>query len=197
MASVSLDPKSLLTAYMHGAFPMADEKGQVEWYTADPRGVLPLDTFHIPKTLAAKVRQRLFEIRYNTVFEQVIRACQIERSSETWISESIIQAYVKLHELGHAHSVEAWEGQTLVGGLYGVSIGAAFFGESMFHRVKDASKIALVHLVRRLRERDFELLDTQAATTHLKRFGCIEMPADEYLKRLHKAILKPRSFMQA
>jgi leucyl/phenylalanyl-tRNA---protein transferase len=186
---MGLDPESLLNAYARGAFPMADEEGQIHWYTADPRGILPLDTFHIPQTLRQLIRQRKFEIRINHDFEETMRACMtIRLSGSTWISEELIAGFVRLHKLGHAHSVEAWLDNQLAGGLYGASLGAAFFGESMFHRHRDASKVALAALVDRLKERGFELLDTQACTNHLKRFGVLEIPETQYLDRLARAL---------
>lgn len=191
---IRLDPESLLQAYCNGAFPMTDPDGQTRWYTADPRGIIPLDAFHIPQTLGRLVRQKRFEIRFNHDFEATMRACMTARSDATWISDELVAAYVRLHMLGHAHSVEAWRANRLVGGLYGVSVGAAFFGESMFHTERDASKVALVALVERLRERGFELLDTQATTTHLERFGCVQIPAAEYLARLDRAIAKDVRF---
>src|SRR4051812_37880187 len=158
---VSLDPETLLLAYSQGAFPMTDRDGVTRWYTADPRGIIPLERFHIPRTLHQLVRQNRFAVRVNTAFEQTMLACMEARPEGTWISEELIQAYVQLHNMGFAHSVEAWQGKELVGGLYGVSMGGAFFGESMFRRARDASKVALVHLIQRLREREYELLDAQ------------------------------------
>lgn len=192
--SVSLEPQVLLAAYSQGIFPMADRDGVVRWYSADPRGILPLDRFHIPRTLRQIVRQKRFEIRINSAFEQTMRACAAGRQDGTWINEDLIAAYVRLHELGYAHSVEAWLDGQLAGGLYGVSLGAAFFGESMFHRAPNASKVALAHLVERLKERGYELLDTQATTPHLRTFGCIEIPADDYLDRLNRALLRDCTF---
>ena len=194
---IPLDPETLLSAYAQGAFPMGDRDGQIRFYTADPRGVIPLsppEAFHVTGTLAQLVRRRKFDVRVNHDFEATMRACMENRPDGSWINDDLIAAYVALHRLGHAHSVEAWLDGELAGGLYGVSLGAAFFGESMFHRRTDASKVALVHLVQRLRERDFELLDTQATTPHLRRFGCVDMPASEYLRRLEIAIRKPRAF---
>ena len=185
-----LDPETLLDAYAQGAFPMAGEDGRIRWYSADPRGVFPLEpgAFHVPDTLRKTVAGGRFEVRVNHGFEATMRACMELRRERTWISDDLIDAYVRLHNLGFAHSVEAWRGGDLAGGLYGVSLGGAFFGESMFHRQRDASKVALVALVERLRERKFVLLDTQTCTDHLRRFGCREIPADEYLRRLDAAL---------
>jgi leucyl/phenylalanyl-tRNA--protein transferase len=192
-----LDPETLLTAYAQGVFPMSDRDGAIRWYTADPRGILPLQAFHIPKTLAALVRQQKFEVRVNCDFRATMHGCMSNRAEGSWINEELIAAYFRLHEMGFAHSVEAWRNGKLVGGLYGVSLGAAFFGESMFHHVTDASKVALVHLVDRLRERGFELLDTQASTSHLRRFGCIDVAAGEYLKLLRHATKRPCVFAES
>jgi leucyl/phenylalanyl-tRNA--protein transferase len=191
---VRLDPETLLDAYAQGAFPMADEDGQIRWYSADPRGVIPLDSFHVPSTLEQTLRQKRFEVRIDHDFEATMRACMTARIRRTWINEELIAAYLRLHRLGHAHSVEAWRDGELVGGLYGVSLGGAFFGESMFHRHRDASKVALVALVERMRERGYQLLDTQACSNHLKRFGCVEIGEAEYLERLHDVLDKPCHF---
>jgi len=185
---VPLDPETLLSAYARGVFPMGDRDGRIRWYTADPRGVIPLETFHIPGTL----RQLVNRAPDRGGFD--IRVCGQNRAGGTWINEELVAAYVRLHQLGFAHSVECYQDGHLAGGLYGVSLGAAFFGESMFHRVRDASKVALVYLVRRLRDREFELLDTQASTEHLRRFGCVDVPAAEYLHRLRSALAKKRYF---
>ena len=188
----------LLTAYAAGWFPMAVEGGEIRWFSPDPRGVLPLDRFYVPSRLARVIRSGRFELRVDTAFEEVIRACaEAERDREdpgTWISEEIIDSYVALHDAGVAHSVEAWRGGHLVGGLYGVSLRGAFFGESMFHRETDASKVALAGLVERLRARGFVLLDTQWVTPHLEQFGAIEIPRDEYIARLHAALEVETSF---
>lgn len=195
---VLLDPRTLLAAYAQGFFPMADRQGAIRWFTADPRGIIPLDTFHVPRTMRSLIDRPTqnggFEIRIDHDFEATMRGCQENRREGTWINEEMIAAYVRLHRLGFAHSVEAWKGGRLAGGLYGVSLGAAFFGESMFHRERDASKVALVHLVRRLRERGYELLDTQATTPHLEKFGCIEIPAQDYLVKLEAALRKECEF---
>jgi leucyl/phenylalanyl-tRNA---protein transferase len=194
MASVRLDPQTLLAAYSQGVFPMAGRDGVIHWYTADPRGVLPLEDFHLPKSLAQIVRQNKFEVRVNHDFQGVMRACMDNREDGTWINDQLIRAYSHLHEMGFAHSVECYRDKELAGGLYGVSLGAAFFGESMFHRQRDASKVALVHLVQRLRTNGYLLLDTQAVTEHLRRFGCIEIPAEEYAERLRNALEKDAQF---
>src|SRR5256885_2345896 len=186
--AIRLDPQTLLAAYAQGVFPMGDRDGAIRFYTADPRGVIPLDAFHVPHTLAQLVRKPPerggFEIRINHDFEATMRACMQDRADGTWINRELIRAYCRLHDLGHAHSVEAWRDGQLAGGLYGVSLGAAFFGESMFHHHRDASKVALIALVERLRERDFALLDTQTCSDHLARFGGIEIPEEEYLRQL-------------
>ncbi len=164
-----------------------DVGGVIRWFSPDPRGILPLDKFHVSKTLSQLWRQRRFEIRCDVRFRDVMLACA-ERVEGTWISEEIVDAYCRLHELGHAHSVEAWLGDDLAGGLYGVVLGGAFFGESMFHRRRDASKIALVALVERLRRGGFTLLDVQYTTAHLKQFGVIEIPRRLYLQKLAAAL---------
>jgi leucyl/phenylalanyl-tRNA--protein transferase len=179
----------LLAAYASGWFPMAVEPGEIRWYSPDPRGILPLERFRASKRLSRVVRQGRFEIRIDHDFAAVIHACA-ERPDEdgSWIEEEIVQSYCALHRHGFAHSVEAWEGGALVGGLYGVALGGAFFGESMFHRVTDASKVALAALVERLRSGGFVLLDTQWVTEHLARFGAIEIPRQRYLALLASAI---------
>lgn len=194
---IDLDPETLLSAYAQGIFPMADRDGKIRFYTADPRGIIPLDDrFHIPGTLRQLLKKDppLFDVRINFDFVATMRACMEARPEGTWISNELIAAYSRLHQLGFAHSVEAWQGDRLVGGLYGVSLGAAFFGESMFHRERNASKVALVHLVHRMRERGFELLDSQATTSHLRRFGAIDVPAADYLVQLRKAMKKRCEF---
>lgn len=188
----------LLAAYASGWFPMADSEGQISWYSPDPRGIIPLEAFHVPSRLQRVVRRGRFQIELDTAFETVIRACaEAERDpddSGTWISEEIVQSYCALHRLGYAHSVEAWDGDRLVGGLYGVAMGGAFFGESMFHRVADASKVALVALVERLGARGFLLLDTQWVTAHLQQFGAVEIPRHAYLALLEKSLGSPARF---
>lgn len=176
----------LLEAYCRGIFPMAVEDGEIAWFSPDPRGIIPLDSFHIPHGLRRSLRKSSFEVRINTAFEPVIRACGERR--ETWISPEIVRSYLNLHELGFAHSVETWREDQLVGGLYGVSVYGAFFGESMFHRETDASKVALVALVQRLQEREFRLLDTQYTTPHLRSFGAVEIPRAKYMRLLKQAL---------
>ncbi len=189
-----IDPQFLCTAYCNGYFPMADSKtGEISWYSPDPRTIFDLNEFHIPRSLKLTLKKKEFEIRINKQFEKVIRTCA-ERE-ETWISETIIQSYIQLHKFGLAHSVESWKDDSLVGGLYGVAIRGAFFGESMFSRVRGASKIALVKLVERMKERGFTLLDTQYITPHLKMFGACEIPRSEYIKRLEEALNVTRSFI--
>ena len=188
-----IEPELLLQAYRLGVFPMAMGNGSIEWFSPDPRAILPLAQFHVPHGLRRAQHRQPFEIRVDTAFEEVIRACANREG--TWINEEIIQSYVRLHELGHAHSVEAWSDNNLAGGLYGVAVGGAFFGESMFHRVTDASKIALVALVERLRERNFALLDTQWNTAHLEQFGVVEISRSDYLLLLAEAVDLPRKFM--
>ena len=188
-----IDPEFLLKAYCSGYFPMADGKsGEIGWYSPDPRAIFELDALRVPRSLFLVMKKEPFELLVNKQFEEVMRACAARK--ETWISEEIIQSYIELHRLGYAHSVECWKDQKLVGGLYGVAIRGAFFGESMFSRMRDASKIALVYLVDRLNSRGFDLLDTQFVTPHLARFGAKEIAMEEYLRRLKKALKKECSF---
>jgi leucyl/phenylalanyl-tRNA--protein transferase len=180
---------ALLNAYASGWFPMALAPGDIRWYSPDPRGVIPIDTFHVPSRLARTLRKQRFEIRVNTQFRNVIEACAARTDQEgNWIDRDIVESYCALHEKGFAHSVETWQEQRLVGGLYGVALGGAFFGESMFHRATDASKAALVALVERLDARGFVLLDTQWVTDHLLQFGAIEITRRRYLRRLDEAL---------
>jgi len=181
-----IPPHILLGAYAQGVFPMADD-GEILWFSPVHRGIIPLDDrFHIPHGLRRSMKKAPFVLRLNTAFEAVMRGCA-ERE-ETWIDDNIIASYLRLHELGHAHSVECWDDEGLQGGLYGVALGRAFFGESMFSRKTDASKIALVHLVEWLRQGEFELLDTQWMTSHLRTFGGMEVPRTRYLKMLASAL---------
>lgn len=179
----------LVRAYVSGYFPMGGDGGPVRWYSPDPRGILPLDGFHIPHGLRKVLRKNPFEIRVDTAFIEVMEGCADR--PDTWIDDIIRRSYGMLHLLGLAHSVEAWKDGQLAGGLYGVAIGGVFFGESMFSRVTDASKVCLVHLVERLRAGRFGLLDTQWTTSHLERFGAMEIPREDYLDRLDEALPMP------
>ena len=199
----ALTPDLLLQAYAFGIFPMAESAEDTEVFWVDPveRGIIPLDAFHVPKRLARTVRGDSFEVRCDTAFEAVIRACAEPTADrpQTWINDDIIAVYNALFMSGHAHSVETWARsetgeEALVGGLYGVHLGAAFFGESMFCRVRDASKVALVHLVARLVLGGFTLLDTQFVTEHLERFGAIEIPRQTYRVKLAEAVRRPAYF---
>src|SRR5450432_2543577 len=187
-ASSEITPEVLLRAYACGIFPMAESADDptLFWVEPEMRGVIPLQGFHVSSRLARTVRSDTFTVTVNTAFKAVIAGCAAPQTGrdDTWINKRIRDLYGGLHALGHCHSVEVWQDDDLVGGLYGVSLGRAFFGESMFHRVRDASKVALVHLVARLRDRGFELLDSQATTPHLRQFGCIDISAEEYLRRL-------------
>jgi leucyl/phenylalanyl-tRNA--protein transferase len=187
-----IDPELLLQGYRLGVFPMAMESVAIEWFSPDPRAILPLEDFHVPHALRGLLRKKIFETKIDTAFSDVIEACAARE--DTWINREIIESYIRLHEVGYAHSVEAWTNGQLAGGLYGVAIGGAFFGESMFHRVTDASKIALVALVEYLRVRKFALLDTQWLTPHLQQFGGIEISRNHYLRLLQRAAELPRKF---
>ena len=189
----------LLRAYARGWFPMGDDSGEISWFSPDPRGIIPLETFHVPSRLRRVVRSGRFRIEVDTAFLRVMRACAAAgrgpADGGTWITGEIVESYGALHEQGYAHSVEAWQEDRLVGGLYGVALGGAFFGESMFHTVADASKVALVALVDRLRARNFSLLDTQWVTEHLARFGAVDIPRPEYLRRLDASLRASASFL--
>jgi leucyl/phenylalanyl-tRNA--protein transferase len=189
---IALTPELLLRAYAAGIFPMAEtaDDPDVFWVDPEQRGILPLDGFHLPRRLARTLRQDVFDVRCNAAFEAVVRGCA-EPTAErpkTWINDEIVRLYAALHRLGFAHSVETWRDGELVGGLYGVALGAAFFGESMYSRVTDASKVALAHLVARLRLGGFRLLDTQFVTGHLQQFGALEISRAQYHRRLTAAL---------
>lgn len=188
----------LLRAYACGLFPMAESKDSPTLFWVDPpmRGVLPLDGLHVPRSLRKVIRQGRFEVRYNTAFTPIMRMCAQPAADrpDTWINDQILRLYEELFWRGHAHSVECWQGEDLVGGLYGVSLGSAFFGESMVTRVRDASKVALVHLVAQLRACGYGLLDTQFSTDHLTRFGVIEVPQAQYKHELARALRAPARF---
>jgi leucyl/phenylalanyl-tRNA--protein transferase len=188
-----IPPELLLQGYRLGVFPMAMEDDSIAWFSPDPRAIIPLEAFHVPHGLQRAARKNLLEIKIDNRFGEIIRACA--KREDTWINKEIIKSYERLHELGYAHSVEAWSKGKLAGGLYGVGIGGAFFGESMFHRVTDASKIALIALVEHLRARKFALLDTQWLTPHLQQFGAIEISREHYLKLLTRAVELPRKFL--
>ena len=187
-----------MSAYASGWFPMAVDGGEIRWFSPDPRGIIPLDTFHTPRRLARVIRKGVFRIEIDRAFESVMRACaEAERDADdpgTWISDEIVRSYCALHEHGVAHSVETWQGDRLVGGLYGVALGGAFFGESMFHRETDASKVALAALVERLRSRGYTLLDTQWVTEHLEQFGAIELSRSRYLRLLDASLRRDCTF---
>ena len=192
-----LTPDILISAYCQGLFPMAEDDGQIFWYDPNPRAIIPLDAFHVPKRLARRVRHGGFEIRVDYDFRTVMEACAEPRPGHdgTWINDELIAAYANLHRLGFAHSVEAWRDGQLAGGLYGVAIRGLFAGESMFSRETDASKVALVHLVERLRRGGFALLDSQfIATPHMLQFGTIEIPRAEYKRRLAEALAIETTF---
>lgn len=190
-----LDPNLLLAAYCQGIFPMGSPDGEIRWYDPNPRAIIPLDDgFHVPSRLARTVRNGSFELRVDTSFRAVMEACAEPGREGSWITSELTEAYAALHEAGFAHSVEAWRDGALVGGLYGVAIGGLFAGESMFSRERDASKVALVHLVERLRRGGFVLLDTQFLTEHLARFGAFEITRAEYRRRLAAALRVDASF---
>jgi leucyl/phenylalanyl-tRNA--protein transferase len=187
-----IPPDLLVSAYASGWFPMAVQPGEIRWYSPDPRGIIPLDRFHVPARLNRVIRSGRFQVEIDRDFPSVIRACaEADREDDqggTWIDDGIMESYCALHGAGLAHSVEAWQDGRLAGGLYGVAIGGAFFGESMFHRVTDASKVALAALVDRLRARGHRLLDIQWVTPHLERFGAEEIPRRKYLRLLEEAL---------
>jgi len=195
---LEITPQVLLKAYAVGIFPMAEsaEDPGLYWIEPEARGIIPLDRFHIPRRLARTVAQDVFEIRIDTDFQAVIGGCAAASRgrAKTWINARIRRLYGELFALGHCHTVEAWQDGELVGGLYGVRLGAAFFGESMFSRERDASKVALVHLVARLKAGDFRLLDTQFTTAHLKQFGAIDVDRRQYHRLLEAAIARRADF---
>lgn len=189
---MELTPELLLKAYACGVFPMADSRDSPDLFWVDPpeRGILPLAAVHLPRRLRRTIKQAPYRVTVDTAFRRVMQACAQSTANrkDTWINETILDLYSRLHERQHAHSVECWDGDDLVGGLYGVRIGGAFFGESMFHRATDASKIALMYLVARLRVGGFTLLDTQFTTDHLSQFGTAEIPRDAYHQHLAEAV---------
>ena len=193
-----ITPDLVLKAYAYGVFPMAQDRDDPNLYWVDPRkrGVLPLDAVHVPRRLARVVRSNRFEIRIDTAFRALLDACAEPTPDRpaTWINDAILDLFTRLHDLGHAHSVECWREGRLVGGLYGVSLGAAFFGESMFSRETDASKVALVHLAARLKHGGYQLLDTQFVTEHLARFGALEVSRAHYQRLLRQAVAAHADF---
>jgi leucyl/phenylalanyl-tRNA--protein transferase len=201
MEMPELTPDMLLRAYAIGVFPMAEDRDDPDLFWVDPRmrGIIPLDDFHVPRRLRRTVRNGGFRVTVDSAFEATIEACaeSTELRPRTWINDRIIMLYTSLYHLGFAHSVECWLGRRLIGGLYGVAMGGAFFGESMFSRQSDASKIALIHLVARLRAGGFSLLDSQFITRHLRRFGAIEIPRGEYRQRLAEALKRNAEFATA
>ncbi|MFM8982435.1 MAG: leucyl/phenylalanyl-tRNA--protein transferase [Spartobacteria bacterium] len=193
MANI-IPPETMLDFYRRGVFPMAMD-GELRLFSPDPRGVIPLDGFRIPHGSRKVLRDPAWEVSVNAAFEEVVLGCA-ERDS-TWIDETIFLTYAELHHLGHAHSIEVWREGDLAGGLYGVAIGAAFFGESMFSRVPGASKVALASLIDLLRAQGYELLDTQWVTPHLEKFGAREIPRGEYLEKLERAVELERKFLES
>lgn len=190
--------ENLIHAYSQGVFPMADEaSGGIFWYSPNPRAIIPLDTYKPSKSLRPVINKGEFEIKVNRNFEQVMRACAQPRSDDdgVWISEDMISLYKSLHEKGLAHSVEAYKNSELVGGLYGVSLGSCFYGESMFYTFPNASKVAFHYLIERLKSRNFLLLDTQFINDNVKRFGAIEISQKKFLKLLAEAISIPNRFV--
>jgi leucyl/phenylalanyl-tRNA--protein transferase len=178
----------LVAAYSSGYFPMADEAGEIRWYSPDPRGIIPLETFHVPARLARTLRQGRFRVTFDTTFRAVIEACSRDRDEGSWINAEIVDSYCALHEHGLAHAVGVWLDGRLAGGLYGVGLRGAFFGESMFHTVRDASKVALCALVEHLQARGYRLLDVQWVTPHLHRFGAVQISRRRYLRLLKAAL---------
>jgi leucyl/phenylalanyl-tRNA--protein transferase len=197
-AFIEITPEVLLKAYACGIFPMAEsaEDPALYWIEPEERGIIPLDRFHMPSRLARTVRSDRFTVTVNRDFDGVLAGCAEPQAGRprTWINERIRQLYCRLHERRHCHSLEVYAGEALVGGLYGVTLGRAFFGESMFHRARDASKVALVHLVARLKAGGYKLLDTQFVTDHLKSFGAIEVPRRQYHKLLEAALVGEGDF---
>lgn len=188
-----LTPDLVVLAYKHGYFPMADEEtGDIYWHSPDPRAIIPIDRVTISRSLRQTIRKGIYDIRINTACEEVIALCADR--SETWISDEIIAVYTHLHELGYVHSVETWCGDKLVGGLYGIALGSAFFGESMFSTATDASKVAFVALVEQLRERKYTLLDSQYINPHMASLGAVEIPRSVYMGLLAQALIDDRQF---
>ncbi len=188
----AIEPRVLISAYCNGMFPMGMENSRLSWFSPDPRGILPIADYHVPRSTRAVLLRSGFEIRINTKFNDIVQACSGRQ--QTWITQEIIASYERLHQMGYAHSVETWRDNQLLGGLYGVSIGGAFFGESMFSNEPSASKAALVWLMKHLKFRGFVLHDTQWTTPHLAMFGGYEIPRDNYLQALETAVNLPVKF---
>ncbi len=195
--SSPLTADQILRAYALGVFPMARQHDDPKLYWVDPekRGILPLDKYHLPRSLKKVLKRESFQLRVDTAFEQVLMLCaeSTERRPETWINAEIVRLFTDLHHAGLAHSIESWQDGKLVGGLYGLGLGSAFFGESMFSRATDASKVALAYLVALMKKGGYSLLDTQFVTDHLAQFGAIEVPRRDYLRMLAQALDKPAS----
>jgi leucyl/phenylalanyl-tRNA--protein transferase len=186
-----LSPRSLLRAYSRGIFPWFDQNTPILWWSPDPRAIIELNGLHVSHRLARTIRSEKFQVTINQAFGAVVRGCGERRTEGTWITPEMVAAYERFHELGHAHSIEAWHGDELGGGLYGVAVGGLFAGESMFTRTRDASKVCLAWVVQRLKERGFTLFDVQLLTPHTSRMGAIEIPRLDYLRRLATAIQLP------
>ena len=200
MVGGGLSDQWLLTAYRRGIFPWPVTDGRQEilaWFSPDPRAILEFDNLHVSQRLARRLRSGQLRISFDCDFAGVVRGCAAPRTSgpATWITPDLATAYVELHRQGYAHSVEVWQGESLVGGLYGLALGSFFAGESMFHRVRDASKVAMVHLVRHLQQQGFTMLDVQQATPHLTRMGATEIPRSQFLARLERSMAEPVSFL--
>ncbi len=195
----TITPEQVLAAYQHGMFPMARGRdGEIHWYISEPRAIIPLDQFKVRRSLRQLAKKNLFQITFDQDFPAVIRACARHKQvhdEEVWLSDEMIELYITLHKFGYAHSVEVWQKGELVGGLYGIAKGAAFFGESMFSRVSYASQLALLTLVEHLRVQGFRLLDAQVMTPHLAQFGAIELTHEEYLTQLMSALRETREFL--
>lgn len=193
-AGGDLSPERLLFAYSLGIFPWYSEDEPILWWSPDPRMVLFPDDLKISRSLKKVLKNKGFTVKFDTNFEEVIKSCAyVPRPGQdgTWLNADMIDAYIELHKLGYAHSVETYLDGKLVGGLYGIALGGTFFGESMFHKVSDASKVAFVHLVRKLKELDFDMIDCQQSTPHMARFGAVEIPRKEFLERLSNSLKKP------
>lgn len=190
-----LEPATLLDAYAHGIFPWPDADGTLWWWSPDPRALLPLEGLHVSRSLRRTLRSGRLHCTHDQAFGEVVAACAQRPGEGTWITPAMLAAYQRLHELGTAHSVEVWDRDgRLVGGVYGVALGGAFMGESMFHRATDASKVALVHLVEHCRERGFLLLDAQLPTPHLASLGAVDLPRERFLALLAEAVAAPASW---